>query len=230
MLHAPRQAGKTSALLALRKLLRAEGFRCVYANVEGGQTAREDTERAMRVVLGALASWAVEAGDGFLDRVWSDLLARYGPDGALHEALSRWAAADPRPLVLLIDEIDALVGDSLLAVHRRRMDRRPSPRSEGDVGRHAASRNTAVLRAPVRRRPLHPAGVPNAGQWTPALDAITGAPTDRTRQEDCNAPRKTPADRASKQQSTTRRMEGCSASPAVTVRTAMPAARAIGKR
>ena len=56
VLHAPRQTGKTSALLALRDLLRTEGFRCVHANVEGGQTAREDVERAMRVVLGALAS------------------------------------------------------------------------------------------------------------------------------------------------------------------------------
>ena len=119
VLHAPRQTGKTSALLALRDLLRAEGFRCVYANVEGGQTAREDVERAMRVVLGELASWAGAAGDGFLDRIWPDLLARYGPDGALREALTRWAAADPRPLVLLIDEIDALIGDSLLAVLRQ---------------------------------------------------------------------------------------------------------------
>ena len=73
----------------------------------------------MRVVLGALASWAVEADDGFLDRIWSDLLTRYGPDGALREALTRWAAADPRPLALLIDEIDALAGDSLLAVLRQ---------------------------------------------------------------------------------------------------------------
>ena len=119
VLHAPRQTGKTSALLALRDLLRAEGFRCVYANVEGGQTAREDVERAMRVVLGELASWAAEAGDGFLDRVWPDLLARYGPDGVLRAALTRWAADDPRPLVLLIDEIDALAGDSLLAVLRQ---------------------------------------------------------------------------------------------------------------
>ena len=40
VLHAPRQTGKTSALLALRDLLNAEGlYRCVYVNVEGGQAA-----------------------------------------------------------------------------------------------------------------------------------------------------------------------------------------------
>ena len=39
VLHAPRQTGKTSALLALRDLLNGGGqgdFRCVYANVEDG--------------------------------------------------------------------------------------------------------------------------------------------------------------------------------------------------
>ena len=119
VLHAPRQTGKTSALLALRDLLDAEGYRCAYADVEGGHTAREDVERAMRVVLGELASWARAMGDGFLDGIWPGLLETYGPDGVLREALTRWAAADPRPLVVLIDEIDALVGDSLLAVLRQ---------------------------------------------------------------------------------------------------------------
>ena len=42
-----------------------------------------------------------------------------GPGGALSLALSRWAAADRKPLVLLIDEIDALVGDTLLSVLRQ---------------------------------------------------------------------------------------------------------------
>ena len=49
--------------------------------------------------------------------------------GALSLALSRWAAADRTPLVLLIDEIDALVGDTLLAVLRQLRagyDQRPS--------------------------------------------------------------------------------------------------------
>ena len=45
VLHAPRQTGKTSALLELRDLLNDGGqgdFRCVYANVEAGQAMRDN--------------------------------------------------------------------------------------------------------------------------------------------------------------------------------------------
>ena len=122
VLHAPRQTGKTSALLALRDLLNGgtEGaFRCVYVNVEGAQAAREDRHAAMRAILGSLASRARAVGDPYLAGIWADVLAEYGPDAALGEALSRWAEAAPVPIVLFIDEIDALVGDSLLAVLRQ---------------------------------------------------------------------------------------------------------------
>ena len=45
VLHAPRQTGKTSALLALCDLLNAEGnYRCVYVNIEGAQAMREDDD------------------------------------------------------------------------------------------------------------------------------------------------------------------------------------------
>ena len=123
VLHAPRQTGKTSALLALRDLLNggAEGaYRCVYVNVEAGQASREDTERAMRAILGALADRAFTAlGDESLAGIWPGVLNAYGPDGALQGVLARWARADPTPLVLLIDEIDALMGDTLLSVLRQ---------------------------------------------------------------------------------------------------------------
>ena len=129
VLHAPRQTGKTSALLALRDLLNAEDdYHCVYVNVEGGQTAREDVEQVMRTILDELASRARSTGDEFLDKVWPGILARSGPHGALREALTRWTEAAPKPLVLLIDEIDALIGDSLLSVLRQLRagyDRRP---------------------------------------------------------------------------------------------------------
>ena len=121
VLHAPRQTGKTSVLLALRDLLNAEGgHRCVYVNVEGAQTAREDVTRVVRTVLSGLAYRARRTlDDPYLHETWPDILAKQGPDSALLEALAHWAAADAKPLVLLIDEIDALVGDGLLSVLRQ---------------------------------------------------------------------------------------------------------------
>ncbi len=117
VLHAPRQTGKTSALLALADLLNERGYHCVYVTVETARTARDDVARAVRVVLAALAEAADAAlDDRFLAGVRAEILADFGPDMALRTALRRWAQAAPRPLVLLIDEIDTLVGDSLLAV------------------------------------------------------------------------------------------------------------------
>ena len=122
VLHAPRQTGKTSALLALRDLLNegaAGELRCVYANLEVGQAGREDTGRSMRAMLDELAIEADVLGDGFLQQRWEDMLASAGPDHALGRALTQWARADPRPLVLLFDEIDSLVGDTLISVLRQ---------------------------------------------------------------------------------------------------------------
>ena len=123
VLHAPRQTGKTSALLALRDLLNggtAGDYRCVYVNVEDGQAMRENVAEGMRTVLAELALQAsVTLGDETLEDLWPGVLERVGPGNALRHALLRWSMADPRPLVLLIDEIDALVGDTLLAVLRQ---------------------------------------------------------------------------------------------------------------
>ena len=122
VLHAPRQTGKTSALIALRDLLNSgdEGdFRCVVVNVEPAQVARDDVGRGMRAILSGLARSARSQGDGYLDEVWPDVLAKAGPEDALMELLAAWCMANPTPLVLLIDEIDSLVGDTLLSVLRQ---------------------------------------------------------------------------------------------------------------
>ena len=123
VLHAPRQTGKTSALLALRDLLNRGGegdYRCVYANVELGQAARENVEDAMRAILSELARRSrTTLGDESLASFWPGALETAGPNGALLEVLSRWSESDPRPLVLFIDEIDSLVGDTLLSVLRQ---------------------------------------------------------------------------------------------------------------
>ena len=121
-LHAPRQTGKTSALIALRDLLNggeAGDFRCVDVNVEVGQVARNDVAEGMRAILSSLAMSARLLGDDYLDEIWPDALAKAGANNALSELLARWCAANPTPLVLLVDEIDSLVGDTLLSVLRQ---------------------------------------------------------------------------------------------------------------
>ena len=76
VLHAPRQTGKTSALLALRDLLNGRGdHRCVYANVESAQSARENVAEGVRAVLAELAFQAsLTLDDGSLEDVWPDAL------------------------------------------------------------------------------------------------------------------------------------------------------------
>ncbi len=121
VLHAPRQTGKTSALFALRDRLNESGeYRCVYVNVEVGQSAREDVGAAMRAVLNQLNTEArFTFGDSRLADLLDGALEQAGPHDALREALTRWSQADQRPLVLLVDEIDALVGDTLVSVLRQ---------------------------------------------------------------------------------------------------------------
>ena len=47
------------------------------------------------------------------------MLEASGSDDALGDLLSNWCLANPTPLVLLVDEIDSLVGDTLLSVLRQ---------------------------------------------------------------------------------------------------------------
>ena len=85
VLHAPRQTGKTTALLALRDQLNAGGeYRCVYVNVEIGQAAREDVYAAMRAILDRLTVEAERAlGDRSLADIWPAALETAGGIGAL---------------------------------------------------------------------------------------------------------------------------------------------------
>jgi len=131
VLHAPRQTGKTSCLLALMEYLNRDGrYRALYANLEAAQGAREDVRRGIKAVLTQLATRARDhLQDTFLMQRLGGALDEYGEDSALEALLTLWSQASPRPLVLLIDEIDSLVGDALISVLRQLRsgyDKRPS--------------------------------------------------------------------------------------------------------
>jgi hypothetical protein len=121
VLHAPRQTGKTSALLALTEYLnRGDQYRALYANLEVGQSAREDVAAAMRAIINEIASRARDfLNDPFLKTIASETLRESGPHSALGEVLTQWAEHSPQPLVLMLDEVDALIGDTLIAVLRQ---------------------------------------------------------------------------------------------------------------
>jgi hypothetical protein len=119
VLHAPRQTGKTSCLLALRDRLNREGkYLCVYANLEGAQGARERVPEAMHSIFDQLVLRARHAGDELAGEVYQALRKRTGDLPSLTSFLSEWCTRLPRPLVLLLDEIDSLVGDTLITVLR----------------------------------------------------------------------------------------------------------------
>jgi hypothetical protein len=59
VLHAPRQTGKTSTLLAMQDALNHSGdYTALYFNVESGQSARGDVAAAMPAILGSLVEGA----------------------------------------------------------------------------------------------------------------------------------------------------------------------------
>ncbi|MBR1725601.1 MAG: AAA-like domain-containing protein [Muribaculaceae bacterium] len=119
-LHAPRLSGKTSYLLALRDYLNERGdYIAVYVNVEGGQAARNDV---LTVISGACETIGHRTAAVIKDQTPIQLLEQIksvSSSAMLTSYLSYLSEALPKPLVLFIDEIDALVGDSLVSVLRQ---------------------------------------------------------------------------------------------------------------
>jgi hypothetical protein len=121
VLYALRQTGKTSCLLALMDYLNRDGrYRALYANLEAAQGARENVGEAMRSILGEIAEEArIILSNDKLKNVAATSLKEQGPFNSLNYLLTRFAEDSDKPLVILMDEIDSLVGDTLISVLRQ---------------------------------------------------------------------------------------------------------------
>ena len=120
VLHAPRQTGKTSCLLALRDYLNGQGdYIAVYANVEGGQASRNDVQSVVKSTVDTLARECRRIVKSNVPNEIRDSVQNEGRDAMLSTYLSLLSEAFDKPLVLFIDEIDALVGDSLVSILRQ---------------------------------------------------------------------------------------------------------------
>ncbi|MCP5054797.1 MAG: ATP-binding protein [bacterium] len=121
VLHAPRQTGKTSFLRSLMTYLNKKGkYTCLHINVESAQAARENVKEGILSILDTLSEQALDAlDDTFLEKNWRTILEKSGEHNALKNALKSWSKNNPKPIVLLMDEIDSLVGDTLISVLRQ---------------------------------------------------------------------------------------------------------------
>jgi hypothetical protein len=121
VLHAPRQSGKTSTLLACMEYLNHEGhYSALYINVEVGQAAREDVASAMRAILSAMLQRVKISFPGLVSEEDVERIIEHsGPFGAVGSFFSLVSERLDKPLVLMIDEVDSLIGDTLISLLRQ---------------------------------------------------------------------------------------------------------------
>ena len=123
ILHAPRQSGKTTAMKMLVDKLNASGsYEALYVNVEPAQAAREDYQRGLPIILNELEAAVREtfgATHEALSFFSSPEFARLATGTELGRFLGYWSTHTSKPTILFIDEIDSLVGDTLISVLRQ---------------------------------------------------------------------------------------------------------------
>ncbi|MEY3221049.1 MAG: hypothetical protein RIT27_2406 [Pseudomonadota bacterium] len=116
-LHAPRQTGKTTYIYALMQQLNKQGrYTALVVNIQTAADAR-DSREAMRMVAAAIYRQAT----AYL--LEPECPARVTENDTnfdnLPDYLSDWARHNRRPIVLFVDEVDALHEEFLLVLLRQ---------------------------------------------------------------------------------------------------------------
>jgi hypothetical protein len=164
VLHAPRQTGKTTALRTMASELTAEGaIAALMFSCERAKAAGDDYAAAESLLLDSLRQAAARSG-------WPDELLppdpwpQATPGSRFASALTEWCHRCPRRVVLFLDEIDALQGNSMVSIlsqlrdgHNARPERHPFPASVVLCGlRDLRDYKVASGGAPGRSNPASP--------------------------------------------------------------------------
>ncbi|MFN7413621.1 MAG: AAA family ATPase, partial [Dolichospermum sp.] len=139
VLHAPRQTGKTTAMLSLAKQLTdTRNYAAVMVSVEVGSAFNHDPKAAELAILGAWYNTINIRLPKELQpaaKQWQ----QKEPGNRIKAFLQSWATSLNRPIVLFIDEIDSLQDQTLISVLRQLRDGFPNrpenfPSSVGLIG------------------------------------------------------------------------------------------------
>ena len=137
VIHAPRQVGKTTAMLTLAQELTASGeYTALMVSAEVGSAFPDQPEIAEKAILG---TWAENAKFWLPSEIVLPPIPEADAGQRINATLSLWSNVSPRPFILFIDEIDSLQNQTLISVLRQLRDgfpRRPKgfPQSVGLVG------------------------------------------------------------------------------------------------
>lgn len=117
VIHAPRQTGKTTAMLTLaQELTASEAYTAVLLSLEVGAVFPHDPGAAERAILDEWKqSIKFRLPENLYPPEWPDTNA----GSMIGTLLSNWAKKASRPLVVFLDEIDALSDETLISVLRQ---------------------------------------------------------------------------------------------------------------
>lgn len=117
VIHAPRQVGKTTAVMELARELTAAGrYTAITLSMEVGAAFNHDPGAAELAILG---TWRGAASVWLPPELQPPVWLSAEPGQRISAALTAWAQAAPRPLVLFLDEIDALQEEALISALRQ---------------------------------------------------------------------------------------------------------------
>jgi AAA domain len=123
VIHAPRQVGKTTAMLSLAQQLTASDRYCAaMVSVEVGSPFNNDMQLAENAILGA---WQRALRQRLPKELQPPKPEETESGQKIQHFLAQWAAVSPRPIALFIDEIDSLQDQLLISVLRQLRDGYP---------------------------------------------------------------------------------------------------------
>jgi type II secretory pathway predicted ATPase ExeA len=133
ILHAPRQSGKTTAIIEfVRKLNQQGNYIALHMSTESAHTAVNDVPRAMKQLLERLQevvinTFATQQNNLFNYQVLSQYIEQQlkkpeSLERSFFRVLRFWSEESRKPVVLFLDEFDGLMGDSLVALLKQFRD------------------------------------------------------------------------------------------------------------
>jgi len=123
ILHAPRQTGKTTAISEFIKRINHENqYTALYVNVEAAQAARSNIKDGMETILEEFLNHIKNQfphEQHFISYLEAKVDNQKFSGSSLKSILQYWSTHSSKPIILFIDEIDSLVGDTLISVLRQ---------------------------------------------------------------------------------------------------------------